>query len=251
MSTGHIYQIRNTINDAVYIGSVLKRDPQLRWHNHRRDCRGNYHHSPHFQRAWNKYGESNFVFEILEKVDDPNNVLPREQWYLDDRKKNYPPNLNYNVLWTAGSPQGRKWSVAMRKKLSEAHKGMRNTPESIAKQVATWASKCNHPYSFTAPDGNVYSDVRNLRAFAREHNLGPNGRPLTLLHRGTIRSFKGWAKTGVPLSSYELCSPEGTTTRGHYLKVLCRKNNINYKMIHKYCIKRDKPYLGWTAKRLA
>ena len=248
MGMGHIYQIRNTINNAVYIGSILKRDPHHRWLRHRTDLRGNCHHSQHLQRAWNKYGEMAFVFEVIERVDG--DVLLREQWHLDNRKNNYLPNLNYNVCWIAGNCEGRRWSSAMRKKLSAAHKGLRNTPESIAKQVATWASKCKHPYSFTAPDGNVYSDVRNLRAFAREHPE-LSARVLGQLHNEKIRYCNGWTKTGCKPPLYELYSPEGYYFQGMILKDLCRKNGVNYKMVHKYCLKYNKPYQGWMAKRLA
>lgn len=248
MCMGHIYQIRNITNDAVYIGSVLKREPIKRWFNHRRDLRGNYHHSPHLQRAWNKYGEHNFVFEVLET--DVKDVLVREQWHLDNRRNNFPPRLNYNVCWVAGNCQGRKWSKAMRQKLSLAHIGQKQTPESIAKQIATWTGKCKVPYSFTSPDGKIFNDVRNLRAFARQHNLGPNGRALTLLHRGKLHCFKGWTKTGVSLIRFQLESPSGIIEQGAFLKPMCISNNINYKMIHKYCIKMGKPYRGWMAKQL-
>lgn len=245
MCMGHIYQIRNLTNNAVYIGSVLKRNPQDRWMRHLKDLRNKRHHSPHLQRAWNKYGETNFVFEILKTVSG--NPLLDEQFYLDDRRKNFPSHLNYNVCWKAGNCEGRKWSKEMRKKLSTAHRGMRPTPDAKLKQQASWAAKCRHPYSFTSPNGIVHDNIRNLRAFAREHIL--DARSLALLHRGSIHYFKGWIKTGTSMPSYQLCDPNGLTTRGPFLKHLCSAAGINYKMIHKYCIKNKKPYLGWMAEK--
>lgn len=241
---GHIYQIRNVITGAVYIGSVLKRDPNDRWVSHRKDLRGNRHHSQYLQRAWNKYGEHNFVFEILEKVDG--DVIPIEQKYLDIRKKEYPGHLNYNVCWTAGNCQGRLWSPEMRKKLSIAHLGQRQTPEAKQKQIESWKKKCNTPYSFTSPDGVVYNDVRNLREFSRQH---PEIEVTSLrkLHNEKIQYCNGWSKTGVVLPSYELTSPTGLVTRGMLLKQLCVEGGVNYKMVHKYCIKMNKSYKGWMA----
>ena len=139
----------------------------------------------------------------------------------------------------------------MRKKLSEAHMGIRQTPESWKKQQEAWAKKCKTPYSFTSLNGAVYNNIHNLRAFAREHNLGPNGRMLTLLHREKIRYFKGWTKTGVSLPSYQLVSPTGDISKGMILKALCRQADVNYKMVHKYCLKKGKAYQGWMAKQLA
>lgn len=247
MSMGHIYQIRNIINDAVYIGSVLKRNPLDRWLRHRKDLRGNHHHSQHLQRAWNKHGESCFVFETLEEIEG--DVLPREQWHLDNRKKNFPDELNYNTCWTAGNCSGRKFTRATLKKMSRSHLGQKPTPETKAKQIASWEAKCKTPYSFVSPSGVVCKNIRNLRAFAREHQLDP--RCLALLHQEQIRHHKGWTKTGTERPLYELYSPEGYYFQGMWLKDLCRKNGINYKMIHKYCIKFGKPYRGWMAKRLS
>lgn len=243
---GHIYQIRNLINDAVYIGSVLHRDPKHRKHRHFTDLRGGYHHNSHLQRAWNKYGENNFVFEILEEV--KGDVLPREQWHLNQRKKNFPANLNYNTCWIAGNCQGRKWSKAMRKKLSEAHKGIRPTEEAKTKQKETWARKCKTPYSFTAPDGTLYNDVRNLREFCRKHNLDMTC--LRMLHKGDIHQHKEWTKTGTPLSSYQLVSPSGHVFTGTFLKNLCIDAGVLYKSIHRRCIRQGKPHKGWMAKQL-
>ena len=245
---GHIYQIRNTKNNAVYIGSVLKRDPEHRWHRHKTDLRGGHHHSKHLQNAWNKYGESHFVFEILETVDG--DVLQREQCYLDNRKNNFPSNLNYNVLWIAGNCSGRVWSTEMRKKLSVAHLGQKQTPQARDKQIETWKKKCNTFYSFTSPDGTVYDNVKNLREFTRQHpELDVN--TLRLLHKEKIQYCNGWSKTGVTLPLYELISPTGISTKGMLLKKLCVDANINYKMVHKYCIKQSKHYNGWMAKKLA
>lgn len=246
MSMGHIYQIRNVITNAVYIGSVLDRNPQDRWMRHRKDLRGNIHHSQHLQRAWNKYGEQNFVFEILEKVKD--NVLKREQWYLDDRKNNHPRRLTYNVCWVAGNCQGRKMKKSTLRKISLANTGRKQTTEAKEKQLHTWAKKCKHPYSFTSPDNVVYNNVRNLRAFAREHNIG-SGSSLRKLHQGKLHQVKGWIKTGTKRPFYELHSPDGLCYGGIFLKSLCQKGNVNYKMIHKYCIKYGKPYKGWTANK--
>jgi group I intron endonuclease len=247
ISMGHIYQIRNIINNAVYIGSVLKRNPQDRWIRHRKDLRGNCHHSQHLQRAWNKYGESNFVFEIIENVNK--NILLREQWHLDKRKKNFPSNLNYNICWTAGNCEGRRYSKKSLQKMSLSHLGQKQTAEAKTKQLLSWEKKCKTPYSFTSPEGIVYSNIRNCRKFAREHNLDSGC--LLLLHKEKIYYFKGWIKTGSIRPLYELYSPTGYYFSGMFLKSLCKRNGINYKMIHKYCIKQNKPYQGWMARKIA
>lgn len=123
------------------------------------------------------------------------------------------------------------------------------TKKSWEKQQLAWAKKCKTPYSFTSPDGTVYNDVRNLRAFAREHELSFGC--LRALISGKIRQHKEWIKTGNALPSYQLVSPNGSISTGTFLKNLCMNACVNYKMVHKYCIKIGKPYQGWMAKQLA
>ena len=79
MKTG-IYQIRNIINDDSYIGSA--KDINRRWQRHKSALKHNHHENIHLQRAWNKYGEKNFIFEILEEC-LYENLLATEQKYLD------------------------------------------------------------------------------------------------------------------------------------------------------------------------
>lgn len=86
-----VYKITNKVNGNFYIGSASDLDRRIK--RHRYDLRLNQHHSQYLQRAWNKYGEENFKFEILEycAVD---NILVREQKYLDELKPKYNVSKN-------------------------------------------------------------------------------------------------------------------------------------------------------------
>lgn len=58
-----IYQIRNLINNKVYIGQSVNVMP--RRNKHFFSLRHRNHTNPHLQAAFNKYGKENFIFEIL------------------------------------------------------------------------------------------------------------------------------------------------------------------------------------------
>jgi len=69
-----VYKILNITNNDAYVGSTINIKKRLN--------RG-VHHSPHLQRAWDLYGMSNFIFEIVEECNRIN-VYDREQYYLDN-----------------------------------------------------------------------------------------------------------------------------------------------------------------------
>jgi group I intron endonuclease len=89
-----IYQIRNVISNKIYIGS--SKDIYKRWKQHKTLLKSNRHHSPYLQNAWNKDGDKNFEFTILQVVDDENQLLDIEQEWLD-KTKCYNQEIGYNI----------------------------------------------------------------------------------------------------------------------------------------------------------
>ena len=75
-----VYKIENSVNGKYYIGS--SNNIYRRWKEHIKLLNRNNHHSPHLQFAWNKYGEKNFKFSILEECDEEI-LLEKEQFYID------------------------------------------------------------------------------------------------------------------------------------------------------------------------
>ena len=110
-----IYTITNLINGKRYIGST--KSFYRRRSSHLHTLRKNKHHSPHLQNAWNKYGEENFKFIILEKIEDLDKLVEREQWWIDNTP------CEYNVCKVAGTGIGIKWSDEARAKFSKIRKG--------------------------------------------------------------------------------------------------------------------------------
>lgn len=92
---GYIYKIKNQQTQDIYVGSTLRIDQ--RWGEHKLLARSGKHHSIIFQRAWDKYGEEAFVFEIIEKCDECS-VLELEQHYISMLSP------KYNVSPIVGSP---------------------------------------------------------------------------------------------------------------------------------------------------
>jgi len=121
-----IYKITNIINGKFYLGS--SNDCHQRWIEHLSDLRRNKHHSIHLQRAWNKYGEKNFIHEIIEVVNNVEDILNREQYWLDKLQPFHRDN-GYNICSVAGKTIGFKHSDKTKKLLSDKGKGLKRTEE--------------------------------------------------------------------------------------------------------------------------
>ncbi len=126
-----VYAIKNTQNGKVYVGSA--QDIAYRWRKHKERLVTGRHINPHLQASWNEYGGDSFVISTLEVVDNIDNLLTREQYWIDtlyacDRSK------GYNIALHAGAPmRGRKASEETRQKSALVWKGRKHTPETIEK----------------------------------------------------------------------------------------------------------------------
>ena len=120
-----IYIITNKDSEKFYVGST--NNLHLRQRQHFNDLRNNTHHCRYLQNAYNKYGEMNFIFSILEFT-RLSELLVREQWYLDYFEAS---NL-YNICITAGSQLGIKRSKETGEKISKALTGKKLSPHHCA-----------------------------------------------------------------------------------------------------------------------
>jgi len=118
MNTG-IYLIQSLIKPyRIYVGSA--KNITRRWSKHLQDLRLNKHHSPQMQWHYNKYGEDDLLFSILEPC-EAQELTNIEQYYLDKHKP------YFNTCKTAGNTLGYKHSDESKKKISEAGRGNKYT----------------------------------------------------------------------------------------------------------------------------
>lgn len=236
---GVIYSIVNKINDATYIGSAIG-NGNSRWIRHEKDLKANNHHSIHLQRAYNKYGIDNFQFVVLENVND-DKILTKEQEYLDDRKNNYPANLNYNICWTAGNCSGRKFSDTTIKQMSNSHLGKTIPQEVRDKLSKSHGDRANKTYQLISPENKI-TTFTNIRKFCRDNNL-ENG-AIGLLLKGEIYYYKGWIKDYS--HAYSFISPEGIVHDNiTNLTKFCNEHNLRMKGMSKLHCGRLKSYFKW------
>lgn len=125
-----IYKICVLPTNKFYIGSahIFKR----RFLVHKNNLKKNKHGNTILQNAWNKYGEENFVFEIIEYC-DKKNCLIREQYYIDTLL----PTININKFTGI--------YIEDLKRTKNTKKLQRQSQLNVSKIKCQWCEKINTP----------------------------------------------------------------------------------------------------------
>jgi group I intron endonuclease len=93
---------------------------------HQSNLRNNKHKNQYLQNAWNKYGETAFVFGIIEYFNQ-DVLIEKEQYYIDITPK------KYNLRLTAASNLGLSMSVETKEKIR--NKALGRTPSTEVKSL--------------------------------------------------------------------------------------------------------------------
>jgi group I intron endonuclease len=140
-----IYKIINTKNNKFYVGSAV--DFTARKRRHWWALRSQRHANKHLQAAWNKYGESAFVFVIVEELELGVDILAAETvWLKEHVGRNYCYNLGTEAIaftrgW--GGDKNPMWGKTFthtdeaKARISKASKERIQTEEEKAKRRAS------------------------------------------------------------------------------------------------------------------
>ena len=121
-----IYLIINLVNNKFYVGSA--KNIWSRKLGHLRDLKNNKHKNSYLQNSYNKYGLQYFIIVLLEKVESENDLIIREQYWIDTLDATN-KDIAYNICPTAESTLGRHHSEETKIKMSKSMKGIKRTVE--------------------------------------------------------------------------------------------------------------------------
>ncbi len=144
MPKSGIYRITCLSNGKIYIGSAT--DIRVRWNRHRYDLRKHIHKNHYLQNAWKKYGEEDFVFEVVEEVLEVEQIVVKEQTWLNNTRC-YDRQIGFNTRTIAESNRGVK-----------------------RRSSATLADKHSKNWIVITPTGESQT-VRNLEQFCKGQGL--------------------------------------------------------------------------------
>lgn len=202
-----IYTITNLVNNKIYVGSST-RCIYKRVKDHIYALKNNKHHSIHLQRAYNKYGNDNFQFEILEECEDKY-CLSQEQYWINilnvcSRK------FGYNICTVAGNTKGIRPSKETKEKIGRAHIG-RKSPNMKSFSRVTKVKQIDY-------NGKIIKEHSNIREVSETMKID---------QESIIRCCKGQYKTS---GGYQWEFVD-TELKNKYKKKIEQFNNIEYKKI--------------------
>jgi|SRR5579859_3538870 len=193
-----VYQIRHAISGKVYVGSAIHIG--RRWRQHRYRLTRGTHCSPFLQNAWTKYGAGQFVFEVLEIVENPQELERIEQEHIDRRRAS---GAIYNTRLVAGSQLGMRRSPETCARISAAKRGKNRSPEKPAKSLRSEKGRWKHlPDTLTKIGAASRGQYRSpewrakIAASLRGHKVSPEARArLSVANKGKKLSPESIART--------------------------------------------------------
>jgi group I intron endonuclease len=135
MKISAIYGIRSALKpEHIYIGSAI--DFANRQSVHLYQLRKGISGCVKLQNHFNKYGETDLTFYIIERC-SPEDLILREQYYIDIL------NPFFNIRRTAENNLGMKWSQESRDKFSTSRRGKTTSKKGQKDSLETRIRKSN------------------------------------------------------------------------------------------------------------
>lgn len=190
-----IYIIINSINHKIYIGSTI--NVSRRKSEHFNGLKNNNHPNKHLQNSYDKYGENAFSMYLLEYIDNKEDLLKREQYWIDltcvtNR------DIGYNISPTAGSTLGTFHSEEFKEQrrilsLGENNPfyGKKHSSETL-KKISNSKSKPIFQFDL---DGNFIKEwesameIQNIKGYTR-HGIYKSCNHKVKKYQGYIWIFK-------------------------------------------------------------
>lgn len=235
-----IYKITNILDGKFYIGSTS--NYKQRKSQHFTELRSNKHANPRLQNAFNKYGEENFIIEVLEEVDGQNSLIPREQFYLDTLKPFYNirkiADRNSGIRFKYSTPPPRK-----RKAVIQYDKNLNFIKE--------WESGVQAGKALNIYSGNIANcctgRIKSYKGFIfkyKDNFINYTSKTgLTHAESSRLNGLKS-------AKSYLVVYKDGTKETFTNFSEYCRKHNLNRGLFKCYIGKDTMDKLGYSIRKI-
>jgi len=250
-----IYEITNLHDGKAtsYVGSSV--DIKRRWADHIRFLRSKQHVNPHLQSAFDRDGEGAFSFCVLEEVASKQDLLGREQWWLD-----YMFEMTddlYNIAQDAAAPtRGRTIIITERRRqaCSKAARARLLTTEGVRQMKAIGILNIK-PYPAFIHDetGAIITAGKNLAGMCQRRGLSYKCM-WKVVHR-QCRSHQGWmlldtdtrppSRKGSQYPAFRHRETGGIIPAGRNLTKLCKERGLDPQNMWSVVWGRYNHHQGW------
>ena len=223
MSNCGIYYIQNTVTNQIYIGQSKRLNERKRKHYF--DLRNNKHQNSHLQNSFNKYGEENFKYGVIEHC-EPDRLDELEIAYINLYKmKKHGFNIcdgGANVCPDNSNEHHGMWREDISNdKIKEMYLGDYNSKQ-IAEHFGCSRRTINRRLrKIFGDDYDVLKKEKHLKGVKEHDSTNPN------IHDNDILKLANQGFNSVEIASKIGCSD--STVMYRLRKVMTAREYKNYK----------------------
>ena len=231
-----IYCIENTINNKKYIGQSV--EIENRWSKHRSELNKNKHDNDYLQKSWNKYGEKNFKFYVLECCNKEQ--LDERECYYIDLYNTLNENYGYNLKTGGQFGNAVELQEVKIKKSESLKKFYENNPEAKNKKSLDALKQWSNPEiknkicgKNNGMYGKHHTDEAKIKISKANKGMPSHRRdlrPVYCIDLNIEFEHAVAAANALGIKSnliLQCCYGNRKTHGGHKFKFLDKENNIN------------------------
>ena len=155
-----VYVIKCQSNGLIYIGSSV--NIRKRWSEHINTLNRNTHGNNYLQNAWNKYGQENFDFSVLD-ICESEKLQMKEQFYLNFYRS-YNRGIGFNIAEKAFLPPMSKESRKRQAESLSKNKEFIETCRSYMKELHNDSVRHQQLIDSVKSSQKVKDNLRKLNA---------------------------------------------------------------------------------------
>lgn len=217
-----IYAIYSKSTNKRYIGMTRHSEGfHGRWEDHRTLLRVNNHDNKYLQNSYNKHGENDFYFKIIEVLTQNDELMGEREWFWVEKLESM---YNKNG-WNIDKRDYRHKRIANRKAIGSHFK----------------------TFQLIDPSGKTIT-ATGINKFARETGI-PAPAIINLLN-GKTKSYMGYKSTNpdfhVKKIVHKLRSPCGEIVEFNSIRDFCKKYYLSFGCIQPLLKGKIKQSNGWT-----
>ena len=238
-----VYKITCITTGSFYVGSC--KNIRCRISTHYRLLQLGKHFNRHLQNAWGKYGELQFVVEVIELC-NLEALIQREQYWIGQLH----PSYNINLLVTKPPcNKGHTHTLDTRIKISNSHIGIRPSMDSRNKMRAAKLGKKRQPHKTETRQKIGEGNRGKKRTESERQWLSKRlkGRPPTML--GKHLTTEQCKKNGESHEKdYVVCSPMGEIFEVRNLAKFCKEHQLHAGHMSSIACGKRKKHKGWICR---